>query len=148
MATVRPLAPGTELDIDDDEADAVFTALSSESARRILGALDDGPATVSTLAERTDLTPQNVAYHLEKLTDADLAQAVGTRTANGNEATVYARDRRITISTDTASRYWHRLGVVGVLIALLAAFTCPPALVESLVPLELFHQFVHGGWPF
>jgi len=148
MASVRPTAADTVLEIDDDEAEVVFAALSSASARRILSALDDGPATVSELAEETDQTPQNVAYHLEKLTEADLTRTVGTRTANGNDATVYARARSVTISTDADSRYRRRLGIVGVVAVIVAAFTCPPALIESVVPLESLHQLGHVDWPF
>lgn len=77
--------------VDTSDADAVLSALSSETARRILTALHETPATPSDLADRTDTSLQNAQYHLEKLDEADLIEVQGTRySAKGREMNVYA----------------------------------------------------------
>lgn len=80
------------VDIDDEEtADKVFAALSSDTARHILSELYKGPATASDLAEAVDTSLQNARYHLEKLQSAGLIEAVDTwYSSRGTEMTVYA----------------------------------------------------------
>ena len=65
--------------VDEEDADDVLAALSSETARSLFAAVHDQPATPSELADRTDTSLQNAQYHLEKLTDADLVEVVDTR---------------------------------------------------------------------
>lgn len=129
------------LGIDDAEADAVLAALSPDSAREILAALDDGPATAPELAERTDLTTQNVSYHLEKLVAADLVRTEGTRGTGGNAATVYAPARRIVLSTETGATH-HRLraGVAGLAAGALLGLFCLHSVLEVNVdPFAALH---------
>ncbi|USZ69698.1 helix-turn-helix domain-containing protein (plasmid) [Halorussus salilacus] len=77
--------------VDSDDAADLLAALQSETARDILGALYDDPATPSALAEAADTSIQNVRYHLEKLTDADLVEVVDTvYSEKGREMNVYA----------------------------------------------------------
>jgi DNA-binding transcriptional ArsR family regulator len=77
--------------VDSDDADDVLAALSAGTARSLLTALYDDPATPSELADRADTSLQNAQYHLEKLRDADLVESVGTRySEKGREMTVYA----------------------------------------------------------
>ena len=79
------------LDIDDDEADAVFDALSSQTTRTVLAELHQTPSTPTELAEQTDTTVQNAMYHLDKLEDVGLARVVETRySSRGKEMRVYA----------------------------------------------------------
>lgn len=73
-----------------EDADAVFEALASGTARRIVGALRDTPATPSELAERADTSIQNVTYHLDQLQAAGLVDVVGTwYSSRGVEMDVY-----------------------------------------------------------
>lgn len=110
--------------IDDDEADRVFAALSADSARELLSALNEAPATVPELAEVTGLTPQNVSYHLGNLEEADLVAAVETVGAE-NGATVYAPTRSVTVSTATARGHsQYPVGAVGVLVGGLLTLVC------------------------
>jgi DNA-binding transcriptional ArsR family regulator len=76
--------------VDTNDADEVLGALSSGTARQLLTALHDKPATPSELAERADTSLQNTQYHLEKLVEADLIEVQGTRySAKGREMNVY-----------------------------------------------------------
>lgn len=99
MSSPLPLRPsiehtpdtGSVLDITDDTSEAVFEALGSETARSILVALEDDPATASDLADRVETSLQNVQYHLGNLQAADLVAVVGTwYSSKGREMAVYA----------------------------------------------------------
>lgn len=131
--------------IDDDEADAVLSALSTESARNILITLHDGPATVSDLADTTDLTAQNVSYHLEKLTAADLVRTAGTRGTAGSEATVYKPGKSVLLSTNTDGGYRLRYSFAGILVGSVLALICLSSVAglagDSLL---LLHQVIHA----
>jgi len=75
--------------VDEDVA-AVLDALSSETARDILNAVYDDPATPSELADRLDMSIQKVTYHLEKLEGQELIAVAGTQySEKGQEMTVY-----------------------------------------------------------
>jgi len=77
--------------VDDDEAEDLIAALGSETARNVLSALHDEPATTSELADELDTSLQNVQYHLSKLSDADVVDVVDTTySEKGREMNVYA----------------------------------------------------------
>lgn len=78
------------VDVTSEDADLVFDALSSSTARRIYGAVSDDPATPSDLAEQLNLSLQNVHYHLRNLQDANLIKEVGTGySEKGVEISIY-----------------------------------------------------------
>ncbi|MFB6137846.1 MAG: ArsR/SmtB family transcription factor [Halobacteriaceae archaeon] len=77
--------------VDSEDAEAVLAALSADTARDLLAALHEEPATPSELADRADTSLQNTQYHLEKLGAADLVAVCGTRySSKGREMKVYA----------------------------------------------------------
>lgn len=77
--------------LDSDDAADLVAALSSDTARSVLTALHDEPATPSAVAERVDTSLQNAQYHLEKLEAADLIEEVDTiYSEKGREMSVYA----------------------------------------------------------
>ncbi|WIV67965.1 ArsR/SmtB family transcription factor [Natrialbaceae archaeon AArc-T1-2] len=79
------------VDLAGEDADAVFSALSSTTAREIYARLDEEPGTPSDVAESIDSSIQNVRYHLEKLEEAGLVDVVDTwYSEKGNEMSVYA----------------------------------------------------------
>ncbi|MXR51158.1 helix-turn-helix domain-containing protein [Halovenus sp. WSH3] len=79
------------LDLEDDAADEIFEALSASTTREIFLALHDQPQTASDLADATETSVQNVQYHLNKLEDVDLIEAVDTwYSERGSEMDVYA----------------------------------------------------------
>lgn len=91
----------SEPDVDDREpklvnlaeadADEVFDALGSGTARSLLLELHEEPRPASELAEAVDTSVQNVQYHLTKLEAADLVEGVDTwYSESGSEMTVYA----------------------------------------------------------
>lgn len=80
------------LDIEAEDADAVFGALASETAREVYGAVAEDPRTASDLAEALDSSIQNVRYHLDNLQDAGLVEVVDTwYSSRGSEMKVYGR---------------------------------------------------------
>jgi DNA-binding transcriptional ArsR family regulator len=77
--------------VDSDAADDVLAALSSETARELLAALHDDPATPSELADTVDTSLQNTQYHLGNLEDADVVEVADTiYSEKGREMKVYA----------------------------------------------------------
>jgi DNA-binding transcriptional ArsR family regulator len=79
------------LDVNDERADAVLDALSSDTRREIFRELVEEPATTSELAERLDTSVQNAQYHLAELAETELIEPVDTvYSEKGNEMTVYA----------------------------------------------------------
>lgn len=77
--------------LDDDDADEVFSALSSSTSRTILRRLDERPSSASDLKSELEMSIQNVHYHLEKLHVAGLITQVDTRySQKGLEMNVYA----------------------------------------------------------
>jgi DNA-binding transcriptional ArsR family regulator len=133
MRDLRRSSGDSVITIDDEEADRVLSALSADSAREILGVLNERPATVSELAEVTSLTPQNVSYHLGKLEEAELVEPVD-RTESGNGATVYAPARSITVSTETdGSRRRYPVNAVGILVGGLLTLVCLLGIVDPHV---------------
>jgi DNA-binding transcriptional ArsR family regulator len=78
------------LALSDEDAAEVLGTLSSDTSRRVYRSLFDAPATPSELAERHDLSLQNVHYHLSNLDDAGLVATVDTvYSEKGQEMTVY-----------------------------------------------------------
>lgn len=79
------------LGVDEEETADVFDALSSDTARRVLTVIYDEPGPPSALAERLDMSLQNVSYHLENLEDAGVVEVADTRySEKGKEMNVYA----------------------------------------------------------
>lgn len=77
--------------VDSDDADALMSALSSGTARRLLSELHEEPAPPAELAKRADTTLQNAQYHLANLSDAGAVEVVGTAySEKGREMDVYA----------------------------------------------------------
>ncbi len=110
--------------VDSDDADRLLAALSSTTARDLLAAVHDDPATPSELADAVGTSLQNVQYHLGKLEDADLIEVRGTRySEKGREMNVYGpTDRPLVLfagaEDDTQgvkSALTRTLGAVGVL---------------------------------
>ena len=76
--------------VDDEESLDALQAVSSSTAQQILAALDE-PATASDVASRIDTSVQNATYHLDRLRETGLVEAVDTwYSAKGTEMTVYA----------------------------------------------------------
>lgn len=100
MASVLPLQPSVDhtpreraeiVVADDDEQANVLGKLSSETAQEILDALSAEPGTVSEVADAVETSIQNAQYHLTRLVETDLVEAIDTwYSAKGKEMTVYA----------------------------------------------------------
>ncbi|RQG88919.1 ArsR family transcriptional regulator [Natrarchaeobius halalkaliphilus] len=93
------------VDLEGEDGDAVFSALSSTTARRIYARLDEDPGTPSDVADAIDSSIQNVRYHLEKLEDAGLVEIVDTwYSSRGNEMSVYATtDGPLIVTSDEST---------------------------------------------
>jgi len=112
--------------VDSDDADELLSALSSETARRLLGELHDDPAPPAELADRADTSLQNAQYHLSNLQDAGAVEVVDTAySQKGREMDVYApADQPLVIfagddseTTSIRTALTRLLGGVGVLAA-------------------------------
>lgn len=89
------------VEISDGNADEVFSALSSDTARALLSHLHDSPKTASDLAETVGTSVQNVEYHLQKFKRSELVEVVDTwYSTRGTEMKVYApTDRSLVLYT-------------------------------------------------
>ncbi|MFC4356347.1 ArsR/SmtB family transcription factor [Halobium salinum] len=77
--------------LDDEESERLISSLSSDTARSVLTALHERPATASELSEEVDTSLQNVRHHVNNLTDAGLVRVADTRySVKGREMNVYA----------------------------------------------------------
>jgi DNA-binding transcriptional ArsR family regulator len=95
------------VNVGGDDATEVFDALGSGTARCLLDALHQEPATPSELADRLDTSVQNVHYHLDNLQSAGLVTALDTRySEKGKEMTVYGptRDPIVLVGSDDRRR--------------------------------------------
>jgi DNA-binding transcriptional ArsR family regulator len=143
MVRLRSPSADRVLGIDDDETELVLDALSTASARRILTALNDSPATAPELADSTGLTAQNVSYHLGKLVDAELVRLDGERGTDGNAATVYAPAKRTVVSTESDVTFTRPgIGALGIAVGVLLTLACMHSLVDPSA--ALFATVDHG----
>ncbi|MFC7046619.1 ArsR/SmtB family transcription factor [Halobacteriaceae archaeon GCM10025711] len=150
MSGLLPSTPDTSaveeadprvIGVDSDEADDLLAALSSGTARRLLTALHDEPATPSELAERADTSLQNTQYHLGKLEAAEVVEVIDTvYSEKGREMKVYGpSDRPLVVF---AGREADSLSLRAALSRLLGAF-------GFLALVSLLIQMVWGdGLPF
>jgi len=79
------------LDLDDEATEEALSALSSDTARKILAALYEEPKTPPEIRDEVGTSLQNVHYHVERLEDAELIQPAGEGySEKGTEMTIYA----------------------------------------------------------
>ncbi|WP_254832101.1 ArsR/SmtB family transcription factor [Haloglomus salinum] len=84
--------------LDSEEAGDLLSSLASDTARSVLTALHDEPATASEVADEVDTSLQNARHHLNSLQDADLVEVTETRySSKGREMNVYAPARDPTV---------------------------------------------------
>jgi DNA-binding transcriptional ArsR family regulator len=140
MARLLPSQSDPEVDasprvvgLDDDDADELLSALSSTTARRILGELHEEPTNSAELAESVDTSLQNVQYHLGRLESAGAIEVIDTvYSEKGREMDLYApADRPLVVVaadedetsglSDVLSRLLGGVAVVGV-ASLIAQF--------------------------
>ena len=152
------------LGVDEDDSADVFEALSSDTARRVLTAIYDESAPPSELADRLDISLQNVSYHLDNLEEAGVVRVADTRySEKGREMNVYASadepvvvfvgtEERKTGFRDLLKRLVGATGLLFVISALLFAFQAfgrPGGAGDELTILELLSfpglEFLLGG---
>jgi len=79
------------LDLDDEATEEALSALSSDTARKILATLYEDPKTPPEIRDEVGTSLQNVHYHVERLEDAELIQPAGEGySEKGTEMTIYA----------------------------------------------------------
>jgi len=114
MADLLPSRPDTAaaeeadprvIGLDDEDADDLLSALSSETAREVLDTLHDDPDTPARVAERVDTSLQNAQYHLGNLEEAGLIEVADTAySEKGREMNVYApTDRPLVVFAGSES---------------------------------------------
>ena len=72
-----------------------FKAISEPVRSRILGIIQNQPATAKQLADRLGASPGAIGHHLRVLEEAGLAQVVARRLVRGIVASYYTRTARI-----------------------------------------------------
>src|SRR5579871_4723756 len=72
-----------------------FKAISEPVRTRILGIIQNQPATAKQLADRLGATPGAIGHHLRVLEEAGLAKVVARRLVRGIVASYYTRTARI-----------------------------------------------------
>ncbi|HZU69095.1 MAG TPA: winged helix-turn-helix domain-containing protein [Ktedonobacteraceae bacterium] len=72
-----------------------FKAFGDPTRRRILGIIQNSPATAKQIAERLGATPGAIGHHLHVLEAAGLAKVVARRLTRGIVANYYTRTARI-----------------------------------------------------
>lgn len=129
------------LGIDDETTDTVLEAISSTTARTILGRLQEEPLAPSELADRVNLSIQNVTYHLGKLERAELIEIAGKRySEKGREMDVYApADEPLVVFVGTEER---KLS----LRSLLKRFVGATGLLAVLS--VVLHSLIEGSLPY
>lgn len=153
MADIWPSTPDTSaaeepnprvIGLDDEEADDLLSAMSSETAREVLTELHDEPATPSSLADRVDTSLQNVQYHLSNLREADMIEVIDTiYSEKGREMNVYApADRPLVMF---ASPEHERPGLKDAIMRLLGGVGL---LVVGSVLVQAWIGDVRALWPF
>jgi DNA-binding transcriptional ArsR family regulator len=91
VPVTMPLLP-TRLVISSFEQ---FKAISEPMRSRILGIIQNQPATAKQIADRLGATPGAIGHHLHVLEEAGLAQIVARRLVRGIVANYYTRTARI-----------------------------------------------------
>ena len=126
------------LEVDDEDADAAFDALASETARRVLSAIYEEPRTPAAVREEVGTSLQNVHYHLDNLETAGLIEPAGTGySETGTEVTIYAPCSEAVVlfagDADDASRLRDRLaGLFGLALTVGAATGVFAAVIDWL----------------
>jgi DNA-binding transcriptional ArsR family regulator len=72
-----------------------FKAISDSTRSRILGIIQQQPATAKQIADRLGASPGTIGHHLQVLEDAGLAHVVARRLVRGIVAKYYTRTARI-----------------------------------------------------
>src|SRR5438034_10415896 len=72
-----------------------FKAIGDRTRSRILGIIQNQPATAKQIADRLGATPGAIGHHLHILEAAGLAQVVARRITRGIVANYYTRTARI-----------------------------------------------------
>ncbi|MFB6119270.1 ArsR/SmtB family transcription factor [Halosegnis sp.] len=121
--------------LDGEDAEAVLSALSSSTARRIVTELHEEPAPPSELADRVDSTIQNVQYHLSQLDDAGVVEVAGTAySEKGREMDVYApADEPLVIVAADEEETAGLRGVVSRLLGAVAVLLVGSAAVQQVI---------------
>jgi DNA-binding transcriptional ArsR family regulator len=134
------------VDVESEEADEVFDALASETARRLLTQLHEAPAPPAQLADSVDTSVQNVQYHLAKLEDAGAIEVVDTAySEKGREMDVYApADQALVIFAGDEEEGSTLRTAISRLLGSLGIVALASAVVQALCSQELF-PFSGGG---
>ncbi len=143
MADLLPSTPDTSaadesnprvVGLDDEAADEMLAALSSETARDILTALHDDPAPPSDIADRVDTTLQNTQYHLDNLADAGLVEIIDTAySEKGREMDIYApADRPLVVFAGDQSTLPTLRSLIGRWLGALGGLAVLSLIIEQL----------------
>src|SRR5262245_33779596 len=115
-------------------------ALSDPPRSRILGIIQNQPATAKQIADRLAATPGAIGHHLRILESAGLAQIVARRMTRGIVANYYTRTARI-FKFDLPAE------IAGYLSVSLALITTARAEVAEAVASEIEDPYINNAFP-
>jgi DNA-binding transcriptional ArsR family regulator len=118
----------------DEDVSAVFDALSSETARKILNAVYEEPATASEIADRLGMSIQKVSYHLDTLKQEELIAVAGTQySEKGQEMQVYEPpEDPLVLFVGTQDRKRSLRSLAKRLIPVIGVLTAASAMIQFL----------------
>jgi DNA-binding transcriptional ArsR family regulator len=126
-----------------------YKAVANPTRRRILGILQNEPATAKQLADRLQIAPGTAAHHLQVLEKAGLAKIVALRKVRGVIAKYYTRTARIfagELPPELTGTKPHSLEVVDDLreeyAEALADFGAGVGLCDGLARARLSHEWI------
>lgn len=137
------------IDLGDEESEAIFNALASDTSRAIYRALYNEAATASQIAEKVDTSVQNVRYHVEKLEQAGLIDQVDTwYSSRGNEMAVYAAMDQALIVSGDRHRSSELRSVITSMVSGLAILAAVSLALHWVIIEHLTTPVDHGEEPF
>lgn len=129
--------------LDSEEAGDLLSSIACDTARNVLTALHEEPATASEVADRVDTSLQNARHHLGNLEEAGLVRVADTRySSKGREMSVYAPSEDPTVVfvgrqdddeglLDSLRQFVPVAAVLAVATLLVQAFAAPSATSTS-----------------
>ena len=88
-----------------------YKALGDKTRTRILGIIQQQPATAKQIADRLKLAPGTVGHHLQALEAAGMAQVVARRLVHGIVAKYYTRTARLFVYESPQDEEFHDYSV-------------------------------------
>lgn len=130
------------LSLEDEEGNEIAEVLSSESTRSVFNLLEDQPRTPKDLAEKLEMSSQNIHYHINKLSEVGLVESIDIEYSDrGKEMKVYAPTHEGVILCDQAESK----AKLEEIIARFAKGSFVAIIVSAIVHL-VYERYIRNPW--